>query len=176
MFLLNSLKFFSLHFTINRKNKALCQKKSRIYQTCNTQVRPKSSIHEYSYAIPLNRQYKLFRQTAWLVHGPADTCRQSLSDWYTTSKDRIYMENLDCCLMCWRKYITPHYSSHSLAPKKARISVIYSVHRTTEEIYLSMAKEQNGSHIVEVIVINVIIDQPFKGSFFFFVNSLKYVE
>ena len=41
MFLLNSLKFFSLHFTINRKNKALCQKKSRIYQTCNTQVRPK---------------------------------------------------------------------------------------------------------------------------------------
>ena len=53
---------------------------------------------------------------------------------------------------------------------------MYSVHRTTEEIYLSMAKEQNGSHIVEVIVINVIIDQPFKGSFFFFVNSLKYVE
>ena len=44
---------------------------------------------------------------------------------------------------------------------------MYSVHRTTEEIYLSMAKEQNGSHIVEVIVINVIIDQPFKGSFFF---------
>ena len=63
--------------------------------------------------------------------------------------------------------MTPHYSSHSLAPKKARISVMYSVHRTTEEIYLSMVKEQNGSHIVEVIVINVIIDQPFKGSFFF---------
>lgn len=44
---------------------------------------------------------------------------------------------------------------------------MYSVHRTTEEIYLSMAIEQNGSHIVEVIVINGIFDQPFKGSFFF---------
>ena len=55
---------------------------------------------------------------------------------------------------------------------------MYSVHRTTEEIYLSMAEEQNGSHIVEVIVIHGIIDQPFKGSFFFFffVNSLKYGE
>ena len=54
---------------------------------------------------------------------------------------------------------------------------MYSVHRTTEEIYLSMAKEQNGSHIVEVIVINGIFDQPFKGSFFFFfVNSLKHGE
>lgn len=74
--------------------------------------------------------------------------------------------------MCWRKYTTPHYSSHSLAPKEARISVMYSVHRTTEEIYLSMAKEQNGSHIVEVIVINGIFDQPFKGSFFFFFCKL----
>ena len=50
---------------------------------------------------------------------------------------------------------------------------MYSVHRTTEEIYLSMAKEQNGSHIVEVIVINVIIDQPFKGFFFFFCKLPK---
>ena len=53
---------------------------------------------------------------------------------------------------------------------------MYSVHRTTEEIYLSMAIEQNGSHTVEVIVINGIFDQPFKGSFFFFVNSLKHGE
>ena len=50
---------------------------------------------------------------------------------------------------------------------------MYSVHRTTEEIYLSMAIEQNGSHTVEVIVINGIFDQPFKGSFFFFCKLPK---
>lgn len=52
---------------------------------------------------------------------------------------------------------------------------MYSVHRTTEEIYLSMAEEQNGSHIVEVIVIHGIIDRPFKGSFFFFFCKLPKV-
>lgn len=144
----------------------MCQKKSRIYQTCNTQVRPKIlySWIQLCYTVKSSMQTV---QANSLISRRTGRYLQTKSKWliYNRQRQKIHGKFR---LLCWRKYITPHYSSHSLAPKKARISVMYSVHRTTEEIYLSMAKEQNGSHIVEVIVINVIIDQPFKGSFFFF--------
>ena len=88
MFLLNShFSHYILHLTGRTR---LCVKRNPGFiKRVTPRYVPKSSMHEYScYAIPLNRQNKLFRQTAWLIDGPTDTCRQSLSDWYTTSKDR----------------------------------------------------------------------------------------
>ena len=57
-------------------------------------------------------------------------------------------------IYCYKEMLYLSYNSHFFyrpVPKEARISVMYSVHRIMEEIYLSMAKEQNGCHIVEVL-------------------------
>lgn len=43
-FFLYGMKMFLPRSVMNRENKALCQKKSRIYQTCNTQVSNQNSL------------------------------------------------------------------------------------------------------------------------------------
>lgn len=144
----------NLYVSMNRENKALCEKKSRIYETCNTQVRTriKPSIDFMCF-----KQTQIRGQISFDLSIPF--CVPPREEERGRSASSIPEQPL-VIIGLYSQSLHPRRKkqeakqislfSHRLVLEEARISVMYSVDSITAEISLSMAKEQRGGHMLEV--------------------------